>query len=453
MREILQDAIRSQRADYIDIRVEETESSFVSFRGPELDNIGTSTTLGGCVRAIAGGGWGVATFNSLADLKASVEAAVSAARLVGGEKVKLAPVEPHVGIVKVKLVTDPRQVPLSEKKRIFEAYNDIIRKRSPKVQLSVVSYRDRFTRKYYANSEGTYVDQENCQMGASLVALGPNREQIYEGLGSVEDFGAFTGKEDVAQSVADRLLDALDAQPVKGGTYTVVIDPVLGGVFAHEAFGHLSESDFIYENPRMQEIMTLGRRFGHRELNIVDGAAEPGNRGSYLYDDEGTPASRTYLIKEGELVGRLHSRETAGIMGERPTGNARAVSYKFPPIVRMTNTFIEPGKVTFEEMISDIELGVYAIRAYGGTTAMEMFTFSAGEAFMIRNGKIAERVSNVVLSGNVFETLKNIDAIGNDFHMDNTGLGGCGKGEQFPLPTGTGSPHLRIRNVVVGGAS
>jgi len=229
----------------------------------------------------------------------------------------------------------------------------------------------------------------------------------------------------------------------------VVLDPILAGVFVHEAFGHLSEADFVYENERMRELMVLGKKFGRPELNIIDGAAVPDLRGSFKYDDEGTPATKTYLIKEGVLVGRLHSRETAAKMGEKPTGNARAVSYRFPPIVRMTNTYIEPGNTSFEEMIADIKEGVYARNWYGGTTSMEMFTFSAGEAFMIRNGKLAELVRPVVLTGNVFETLQNIDAIGNDLDMNQGG--GCGKGGQSPLPVSNGSPHIRIQKCLVGG--
>ncbi|MFC1974682.1 TldD/PmbA family protein, partial [Chloroflexota bacterium] len=172
-------------------------------------------------------------------------------------------------------------------------------------------------------------------------------------------------------------------------------------------------------------------------------------RGSYKYDDEGVPATKTYLISEGKLVGRLHSRETAAKMGEKPTGNARAVSYRYPPIVRMTNTYIEPGSVSFDDMISDIKEGVYAKNWYGGTTSMEMFTFSAGEAYMIRDGKVAELLRPVVLTGNVFTTLNNIDAIGNDLDMNQGG--GCGKGAQMPLPVSNGSPHIRIRHCLVGG--
>jgi TldD protein len=199
----------------------------------------------------------------------------------------------------------------------------------------------------------------------------------------------------------------------------------------------------------MRQIMTLGKQFGSSQLNIVDGAAVPGLRGSYKYDDEGVPAAKTYLIREGKLVGRLHSRETAAKMKEKPTGNARAISYRFPPIVRMTNTYIEPGSISFDDMIEDVNEGIYAKNWYGCMTSMEMFTFSAGEAYMIRNGKVAEAIRPVVLTGNVFATLQNIDAIGNDLDMNQGG--GCGKAGKMPLPVSNGSPHIRIRKCLVGG--
>ena len=120
----------------------------------------------------------------------------------------------------------------------------------------------------------------------------------------------------------------------------MVLDPALAGVFIHEAFGHLSEADFVYENPKAREMMVLGRRFGQDILNVLRrrNPARPARQPPY--DDEGTPIRRNDLIKDGILVGRLHSRETAGKMGEQPTGNARAIGYRFPPIVRMTNTSI-----------------------------------------------------------------------------------------------------------------
>jgi TldD protein len=279
---------------------------------------------------------------------------------------------------------------------------------------------------------------------------GGDVQQAGLSLGSRGDFGQVSGQHREVEEIARRAVELISAPKAKSGEYTVVLDPILAGVFTHEAFGHLSEADFTYENERMKELMVLGRKFGGRHLNIVDGAAVPGLRGSFRYDDEGVRATKTHLIKEGVLVGRLHSRETAAKMGEPVTGNARAIDYQHPPIVRMTNTYIEPQKVTFEEMISEIKEGIYARNWYGGTTSMEMFTFSAGEAYAIRNGRVAELLRPVVLTGNVFATLQNIDAIGNDLDMNQGG--GCGKGGQSPLPVSNGSPHIRIRSCLVGGA-
>ena len=241
----------------------------------------------------------------------------------------------------------------------------------------------------------------------------------------------------------------LDAPKIRGGSFTVVLDPKMAGVFAHEAFGHLSEADHVFENPQLLETMVLGKRFAPEFLSIYDDGSVPGRRGTHRYDDEGVPTRRNDLIREGVLVGRLHSRETAGKMGEAPTGNARAISFAYEPIVRMTNTIIDTGTTPFEEMIADIEEGVYAIDMFGGQTMLEMFTFSAACGFMIRNGKVAEMVRDVVLTGNVFTTLANVEAVGNDPRWSEAG--GCGKGGQSPLPVTMAAPHLRIRDVVVGG--
>jgi TldD protein len=248
---------------------------------------------------------------------------------------------------------------------------------------------------------------------------------------------------------AQRAVDLLGAETVVGGRYPVVLNPGLAGVFIHEAFGHLSESDFVYENPKAQEMMVLGRRFGSEILTVFDDGSAPGLRGAHKYDDEGTPTGRTDLIKEGVLVGRLHSRETAAKMGEKPTGNARATGYRYPPIVRMTNTAIEGGETPLEEMMGEIDLGVYACNMFGGQTMLENFSFSSAYAYMIRDGQIAELVKDVILAGNLFTTLANIDAVGDDFEWAHAG-GSCGKG-QGGLPTTEGAPHIRIQDVVIGG--
>jgi TldD protein len=325
---------------------------------------------------------------------------------------------------------------------------------TPGIQTSNIGYADGKKKVIFASSEGSYIEQNRVDISLRITAIAAQSgvvRQVGLSLGSKGDFSVIEGLQNQVSDLSQRAVQLLSAPQAKGGEYTVVLDPVLAGVFVHEAFGHLSESDHVYENQKLRDVMVLGRQFGRKHLNIVDGAAVPGLRGSYKYDDEGVAASKTYLIREGVLTGRLHSRETAAKMSELPTGNARAISYAYSPIVRMTNTYIEPGNTNFQDMIGDIKEGIYAKDWYGGTTSLEMFTFSAAEAYMIRNGRVEELLQPVVLSGNVFTTLNNIDAVGNDLDMNQGG--GCGKAGQSPLPVSNGSPHIRIQHCLIGGGS
>ncbi|HEY9643034.1 MAG TPA: TldD/PmbA family protein [Coleofasciculaceae cyanobacterium] len=440
------------RVDYLEIRLEQGESTAISYRGKQLDAVDRSFSLAGNVRACHKGGWSFVTFSGLADLKDRIEDAIAQARLIGKETTELASIEPIQDYVSVELVQDPRGISLDTKRQLIETYNQILLDFDPRIQTTMVGYGDRFRTTYFVNSLGSSIAQERLDVNGrfGVVARGEGNvvRQGFESVHSRSDYGVLAGLEAQVSSAAERAVRQLDAKPVKGGQYTVVLDPYLSGVFIHEAFGHLSEADFVYENPRMQELLVLGKPIAIPQLNVVDDATIPGLPGSLKYDDEGVPAQRKYLIKDGILTQRLHSLETAGKMHEAPTGNARALGATYPPIVRMTNTGIESGDRTFEEMISDVEEGVYAVRMLGGQTNGEMFTFAAAEGYMIRDGQLAEPVSDVTLSGNVFQTLKDIDAIGSDAVYKN---GGCGKGGQSPLPVSVGGPHVRIQNVVVGG--
>ena len=455
MKDLLRFLVTSKPADYLEIRVEESETAGLRFQGPVLENVNANIHAGGAVRALVDGGWGFVTFNDLKDLETKVDMAIRQARLVGaaGSEVKLAPVPVVEDVVEMPLKEDPRTVSMAEKVELFRGYNEIILGYGKPIISSNIRYFDKISKIHFANSEGTYILQHKLDLGGGVTALASDGSitavnQI--GFGSSTDFGVARNKEDNVRKACEKAALLLKAPPVKGGEYTVIVDPKLAGIFAHEAFGHLSESDHIYENPSLQKIMKPGTRFGEKFLNIYDTGLDVGARGYLKYDDEGVATRRTDLIKEGVLVGRLHTRETAAKMGEEATGNARALNFTFPPICRMRNTCIEPGDATFADMLKGVKRGIYALNSFGGQTNGEMFTFSAGEAYMIRDGKLAELVRDVNLTGNVFATLANIDMVGNDFTQFET-PGGCGKGEQYPLPTSEWAPHIRIQNVVIGG--
>ncbi|NJO39418.1 MAG: TldD/PmbA family protein [Cyanobacteria bacterium CRU_2_1] len=441
------------QVDYLSIRLEEAEGTDILLRGNRVETLSEGISIGGQVRACFKGGWGFASFNRLTSLTERIEEAIAAARLVGDEETLLASVDPIQDVRQLPLIgSDPRHISLTRKKELCSHYAEILRSVDSRIATTSVRYGDSAQRIILATSEGTLIEQAWVDLEMRFAATARNGETVQTGRETTGSRKAYEDLENLdtqVRSAAQRAVEALALPPVKGNTYTVVIDPILSGLFVHEAFGHLSEADMTYENPDLMEVMTIGRRFGSPELQIFDGAAPEGHRGSYYYDDEGVPATTTQLIKNGILVGRLHSRETAGKLGEAPTGNARCLNYHYPPIVRMTNTWIERGSTPVADLFSGIREGVYARNWLGGMTNGEMFTFAAGEAWMIRNGEIAEPVRDVNLSGNVFTTLADIEAIGDDFFWDESG--GCGKGGQSGLPVGCGGPSLRIRNIVVGG--
>jgi TldD protein len=454
MRDKIEAALKSSKADYTEIRIEEREATTVAYRGKDLETASAVIDAGGIVRCLCrDGGWGIATFNDRSDLLTKVEQAYQCARVVQVEEpVQLAPIPVSEDRITAALAHDFRGVTMADKKALAEGYNNILLGHSDRIVDTQCGYNDTFSRVFFANSEGTFIEEERPMITLQVVAIardGDNVQTAQERRSGQKGFDFVRRREELAQTVAQRAVDLLSTGTVIGGQYPVVLNQVLAGVFIHEAFGHLSESDFVYENPRAQEMMVLGRRFGQDILTVFDDGSLPGLRGTHKYDDEGTPTGRSDLIKNGILVGRLHSRETAVKMGERPTGNARATGYRYPPIVRMTNTAIEGGETSFEDLIKDIKLGIYACDMYGGQTALENFSFSSAYAYMIRNGQIAEMVKDVILAGNLFTTLMSIDAIGNDFEWLQTG-GMCGKG-QGGLPVTFGAPHIRIQNVVIGG--
>ena len=437
--------------DFFVIRLERSQGADIFLRSGKVETLSTGISIGGQVRACHRGGWGFASFNNLNSLEIKLKEAIAAAKWVGNEETVLAEVDPVQ--VKVSLIKEnPYQIALIDKKNLCTHYTNILRSVSDRVVSTAVRYGDCTQQVILATSEGTIIEQEWADWELRCSAIARNGDVVQTGretFGSRNSYTDFLNLEPQVIGAAQRAITALDLPIVQGNSYTVVIDPILAGLFVHEAFGHLSEADMLYENPDMLETMSIGRRFGSVDLQIFDGAAIAEHRGSYLYDDEGVPATTTQLIEDGVLVGRLHSRETAGKLGEKVTGNARCLDYHYPPIVRMTNTWIGRGKTPVGDLFNDISVGVYAKNWQGGMTNGEMFTFTAGEAWMIRNGEIAEPVKDVTLSGNVFETLKDIEAIGNDFAWDESG--GCGKGGQSGLAVGCGSPSLRIRNAIVGG--
>ena len=455
-KQAVQNLIQKSKADFTEVRIQDKAYTIISYKGKDLEHIQSLRDIGGLVRTLVAGAWAVSTFNNLNDLEKEIEKATKNARTIAhnvpeDKKVSLKEVPPVIDEVKTILDKDFRIVPLQEKKELVEKYNDIIL-RNKHIASTTTHYRDEFSHIYYCNSEGTYIHEERPDARIRFVATAKNAQNIQRALGGVATSRGFRPLETLEQEAhetAQRAAMLLHAQPPKGGEYTVILDPILAGTFIHEAFGHFSEADHISENKKLKDVMQLGRSIAVPALNVIDDGSREGLRGTHKYDDEGVKTKKNYLIHNGKLVGRLHSRQTAAKMNEAVTGNARALSYHYEPIVRMTNTYIDRGEASFEDLLKSTKRGIYAKSFFGGNTAFELFTFSSEYAFMIEDGKITTPLCDVVLSGNLFKTLQNIELIANDLGWEENG--GCGKMGQVGLPTPTGSPHIKINNVIVGG--
>ncbi|MDA3901116.1 MAG: TldD/PmbA family protein [Spirochaetes bacterium] len=449
----LREELNKIQCDYAEIRLSSTDKTVLSLRGESIETVSSGISLAGSVRMFDRGNWTFVSFNSPDDIALYIARAKELSLKLRAQPLNRIKSTAAVKVrKKIESQIDFSSVSLDEKFKLCDEYNKILLG-SGKIQTTRTLYRDTHANELYLNSEGAEMlyDKSHCGVALSAIAKEGNEIQSYQ-----ESFAGYGGFEFVnnrhaeAEMVVATALELLSAEEIDGGRYPVITDPRLTGVFIHEAFGHLSEADFVYENERMKSLMKLGKEFGTPGLNVVDDGTVETAAGYIPLDDEGVEPRKSYLIKDGKLTGRLHSRETAEKMDEEVTGNARAISAMAQPIIRMTNTYIENGSSNKEDLFNSVEDGVYACNAFGGQTNLEMFTFSAAYGRIIKDGKPGKMVKNVMLTGNVFDTLRNIRMIADDMELFG-GLGGCGKGGQSPLPVSFGGPHLLIDNVLIGG--
>jgi TldD protein len=255
--------------------------------------------------------------------------------------------------------------------------------------------------------------------------------------------------EEFAGQTADRAVALLSAEPAPSGKFDVVIDPLICGLLVHEAFGHNSEADAVWTGNSILE-GKLGQKVASELVTITDDPTLPDLNGSFEYDHEGVPGRRHVIVENGVLTGYLHSLETAARLGMEPNGCARAQGHQDVPIVRMSNTAIEPGDWSLAEMIAETKRGLFLSGGAWGYvyTAAGQFTCNVEQAFLIENGELTTHYRNVCISGLTLETLSNVWAVGNDLKFE---LGGtCGKDGQAAA-VDSGGPHVAIRDVVVGG--
>ncbi|MET1124758.1 MAG: TldD/PmbA family protein [Archaeoglobaceae archaeon] len=344
------------------------------------------------------------------------------------------------GSYEMKVKVDPRDVSLEEKIALLKDLSSTVSADSVKI-----TYFENYREFEYRDSSGSDVRYTAVRCGISILAVakGKTLQAYSKRLMRVGGYEVLEGAYDVASEVGEVVSKLVNASPPPGGEMNVICDPSLAGVFVHEAFGHAAEADHVLQGSSVLR-SKLGKRIGSEEVTICDDATLP-EFGFYPFDDEGVAAKRKVLVEGGVLKSFLHSRETAKKLGGEP-GNARSDGTSFP-IVRMSNTFIEAGDWSFEELLEECKNGVYLIGSRGGETdpATGYFQFNAQYGYVVRNGEIAEMIRDVSLSGNTLEVLRTVK-VANDLAFD---PGFCGKAGQF-VPVADGAPHVLCRAVVGG---
>jgi len=451
--EILNSILSNVDSDYADIRYELKKETSITFNGKELTHIGSNTTDGYVLRVLKAGGLTSIAFTKKEEAERATRRAEENALLIARntkKPVALAKTEAVQDSYSPGLEEDPRQVSMDEKLELTRRYNTIPLLHEGIVN-TVTDYMEVTREKYFLSTEGSKVREDlvTTRLSGLITSKeGTLIQNVRVGLGGSHGFSVFRNQEEEFEKKTSIALDLLKARPVEGNTYSVLLNPSLSGVFTHEAFGHFSEADLIEDAPSMREKMQIGNTLGNEVLSITDDPTMAGQLGFYKYDDEGVRARRVQLMKNGTLTGRLHSRRTAAAFGEPLSGHCVAEDYRFPPIIRMGNIFIEPGGAPVDDLLAGLGDGLYLLNHMGGQTSGENFTFGAQYGFEVKNGKLGQMIRDINLSGNLYHTLKNIYAIGKD--LDLSKVGGCGKG-QMNIRSSNGGPHILVRDVVIGG--
>ncbi len=437
--------------DYVDIRAGEGNGTSILMKDGEIDEINTGISHSARIRVLKNGAWGFAYTTDMSKLDEISKTAITLSNSLKGD-IELSESE----IIKDKIIIDtkipPKDISIEEKKDVLKEVSDSANIKE--VNSTTAGYNDSEIDELFLNSEGSQIQVKSSRVRMALNATATDGNIIQFGHGSIGGVKGFEVINDIdieqfGRDIGNKASRLLKAQPAPSGKFKIIADPELTGVMIHEALGHATEADLILQNDSILKDK-LNTKIASDIVNIFDDATIKDGFGYYPYDVEGIKTKPNQLVKDGKLISLLSSRETASKINMKSSGNARS-SIADQPIVRMSNTYLQPGELSFEELIEDITDGIYLKGSRGGQvdTGKGIFQFNAAEGFKIENGELTTPLRDVSLSGNILETLKNIDSIGNDFKLS---TGFCGKDGQT-APVGDGGPHTRIVDALVGGSN
>lgn len=436
---------------YADLRIEDRSRTVIQYQDGNLQEFKTPVEVRAFLRVYDGKMWYYASVTDVAHVQKTLDRLYDAA--TPNPDIERDPV-----VYKLERNRDRkfifedysvRNIPVEEKQALLRSYLPLLSEDSA-CAMPIGIYLDRNSVFTFQSSLGADITYDYQTCGLALRCSMAEGEKKFSaawqrGCTRFEELKGLT--DEIRASMREQTAFMRESVPVVPGKYPVVLSPEAAGVFAHESFGHKSESDFMLSDESMRQEWQIGKQVGSPILSIAECGEYPGS-GYVPYDDEGTKARKNYLIKNGILAGRLHSGQTAAALEEEITGNARAIDCTFEPIVRMTTTYIEPGDQTFEQLIAPIKKGYY-IKTISHGSGMSTFTIAPRLAYEIENGHLGKPTQISVITGSVFETLGLIDGLSNELTLLSFVAGGCGKMEQMGLPVGFGGPCVRVSEMNV----
>ncbi len=460
MRDLLSELARESEG-YVELRYHNRLTQSVRVEKGKVETGRVTRRRGVGVRVLDSGAFGFAS-TSRTDrdsIRSAIDRARKAARGSGGlrrERIPdLAPAALARGSFVDEAYAELLGAPLEQKVELALEIERRARSAASAVQSAQCRYQEIFEDKVIATSDGADVEVRLVRpefLVASVAERNGELMQARESVGATGNWTCLFGRrtaDQMADEASRKAVELLDARHPEGGRATVILSPALVGLLAHEAIGHTVEADFVLSGSVAQG--KIGQRVASDLVTLVDsGASEyyAGASGTLPVDDEGVPTERTVIIRNGMLESYLHNRESAARFGVAPTGNARAWEFSDEPLIRMRNTYIEPGETTLEEMIASTQDGFLLEGPQGGQAdATGEFMFGVQEARRIRNGVLAELVRGVTISGIAFDVLGSVDAVSREFYWD-LGSGYCGKVQ--PAKVDAGGPYLRCQ-VLLGG--
>jgi TldD protein len=447
----------SRGTSYAEARYQARLTTEVNFVNGELERIRVVENAGCGIRVLVNGCWGFSSTNDLSLLKESLDNAVSAARVLAQtkkNKVKgLAESKMAAGTFRTSANGSLSDIDIEQKVKVAREGEKAARSNKA-VKAASCTYREMLDHKAIVSSDGADVEIYDSKPEFSVSAIakrGGQSATAHEGVGVTGGWNDLFKKShlEYAVTASERAAKLLEAKHVSGNRATVILDPAMVGLLSHEAIGHTVEADFVLSGSVVKD--RIGERVASELVTLVDsGRSEiAGNAGgTIMVDDEGVAAGRTAIIEKGILKSFLHNRESAMTFGTESTGNARAFQYSDEPLIRMRNTFIEPGNDKLADMIKETKHGYVVKGARNGQAdANGEFMFGAEEVYLIEKGEVKELMKGASISGNAFDVLKSVDMVGNEFQYD-IGTGYCGKYQ--PAKVDGGGPYIRCTAVIGG---